>query len=68
MSTLNDISEFRKLTGKFFLDLVYGNYIVQQVFCDILGIVPCDGKVCLNHIPECFKSVGKLLFGNISLI
>ena len=41
--------DMRKLTTKFFLDLVYDNYIVQQVFCDILGIVPWDGKV--NKLP-----------------
>ena len=39
------IIDLRKLTAKFFLDLVYGNYVVQQVFCDILGIIPSDGKV-----------------------
>ena len=47
--TIITIIDMRKLTAKFFLDLVYDNYIVQQVFCDILGIVPWDGKV--NKLP-----------------
>jgi len=46
---------FRKLTAKFFLDLVYENYAVQQIFCDALGIFPSDGKVCINRVPDSFK-------------
>jgi len=51
---------FRKLTAKFFLDLLYGNFAVQQIFCEILGILCCDGKVCLNKVPESFKSIDLL--------
>jgi len=36
--------------------LVYGNFAVQQVFCEILGILCCDGKVCLNKVPETSKN------------
>lgn len=49
----------RKLAAKFLLDLVHDNYLVQLVFCDILGLIPCDGKVCINSIPEAFKNVSK---------
>jgi len=49
----------RKLAAKFLLDLVHDNYLVQLVFCDILGLIPCDGKVCINSIPEAFKNVSR---------
>jgi len=54
-------SYFRKLTAKFFLDLVYGNSVVQQAFCEMIGIIASDGKVCLNRIPESFKGNPKSL-------
>ena len=41
------ILALRKLAAKFLLDLVHDNYLVQLVFCDILGLIPCDGKVSI---------------------
>jgi len=58
-STLNvkSLLGVRKLAAKFLLDLIYDNQFVQLVFCDILGIIPTDGKV-LNCLKIVLNRVG----------
>ncbi|CAD8088192.1 unnamed protein product [Paramecium sonneborni] len=42
----------RKTSAAFLCELVFDNPTVQKGFCEISNILPMDGKICVNKIPQ----------------
>ncbi|KAL4490354.1 hypothetical protein ABPG72_004393 [Tetrahymena utriculariae] len=47
--------KLRKTSCRFLCELLYDNNQVQDLFCELTGVLPIDGKVCVNKIPESFN-------------
>ncbi|KAM3142888.1 hypothetical protein pb186bvf_004951 [Paramecium bursaria] len=54
-------SSMRKTSACFLCELVYDNPVVQKGFCEITNILPIDGKICVNKIPQNLMLQGRNL-------
>ncbi|CAK79398.1 unnamed protein product (macronuclear) [Paramecium tetraurelia] len=51
----------RKTSAAFLCELVFDNPTVQKGFCEVSNILPMDGKICVNKIPQSLLSQSKHL-------
>ncbi|EGR31177.1 hypothetical protein IMG5_116480, partial [Ichthyophthirius multifiliis] len=46
--------KLRKTSCRFLCEILYENNLIQEIFCQLIGILNLNGKICLNKINSSF--------------
>jgi len=58
LNGMRDInSDIRKLSAKVMIDLIAGNEILQNIFCEKFNFNPIGSVICINWVPKFFKEI-----------
>lgn len=52
--------ELRKSLAKFLIDMIYGNEVLQNIFCEKFNFTPIGTVICVNWFPKHLKDVIKI--------
>ncbi len=47
--------EIRKMSFKMMVDILFGNEVLQNIFCEKFGFNPIGNTICLNWLPRYIK-------------